>query len=103
MTPSVSAVTVIERHGSTATLTPGQPSTNTLYPGLYSHPSLGGDPCPCAALPPATPSAPYTPANPVMRSVSNAMNRKHQFVQKNEYKRDTCTVCGKRIKFGKVK
>ena len=64
---------------------------------------LGGDPCPCAALPPATPSAPYTPANPVMRSVSNAMNRKHQFVQKNEYKRDTCTVCGKRIKFGKVK
>jgi len=86
MTPSVSAVTVIERHGSTATLTPGRPSTNTLYP----------------ALPPATPSAPYTPANPVMRSVSNAMNRKHQFVQKNEYKRDTCTVCGKRIKFGKV-
>ena len=64
---------------STATLTPRNPSTANL------------------------PKTPYSPANPVMRSVSNAMNRKHQFVQKNEYKRDTCTVCGKRIKFGKVK
>ena len=70
MTPSVSAVTVIERMASTATLTP---------------------------------TTPYTPANPVIRSYSNAgINRKHQFVQKNKYNRETCGVCGKRIKFGKV-
>ena len=80
MTPSVSAVTVIERQRSTATLTPTNPSTTTLIT-----------------------NTPYTPANPVIRSYSNAgMNRKHQFVQKNEYKRDTCGPCGKRIKFGKV-
>lgn len=78
MTPSVSAVTVIERQRqSTATLTPNNPSTTTLVP--------------------------TTPGNPVMRSFSNAgMNRKHQFVQKTEYKRATCGVCNKRVKFGKV-
>ena len=44
-----------------------------------------------------------TPGNPVMRSYSNAgMNRKHQFVQKTEYKRATCGVCNKRVKFGKI-
>ena len=87
MTPSVSAVTVIERQRqtSTATLTPTQyPSTTTLTDRQV-------------------PSTPYTPANPVMRSYSNAgMNRKHQFVQKNEYKREMCGPCQKRIKFGKV-
>ena len=85
MTPSVSAVTVIERQrqASTATLTPTKhPSTTTLT---------------------QVPSTPYIPANPVMRSYSNAgMNRKHQFVQKNEYKREMCGPCQKRIKFGKV-
>ena len=46
---------------------------------------------------------PTTPGNPVMRSYSNAgMNRKHQFVQKTEYKRATCGVCNKRVKFGKI-
>jgi len=78
MTPSVSAVTVIERQRqSTATLTPNHPSTATLVP--------------------------TTPGNPVMRSYSNAgMNRKHHFVQKTEYKRATCGVCNKRVKFGKI-
>jgi len=80
MTPSVSAVTVIERHASAATLTPTNHSTTTLVP-----------------------TTPYTPANPVMRTYSNAgMNRNHQFVQKNEYKRETCGPCQKRIKFGKM-
>ena len=38
-----------------------------------------------------------------MRSYSNAgMNRKHHFVQKTEYKRATCGVCNKRVKFGKI-
>ena len=68
MTPSVSAVTVIERHGSTATLTPGQPSTNTLYPGLYSHQHrsvsvvtrVRVQPCPPPRPPPPTP--PPTPS-----------------------------------------
>ena len=66
MTPSVSAVTVIERHGSTATLTPGQPSTNTLYPGLYQHRRVSvvtrvhAQPCPPPRPPPPTP--PPTPS-----------------------------------------
>jgi len=80
LTPSVSTVTVIERMTSTATLTPTNPSSTNLAQ-----------------------STPYTPGNPVMRSYSNAgMNRKHQFVQKNKYNRETCGPCGKRIKFGKV-
>ena len=81
MAPSVSTVTVIERMASTATLTPTNPSTAHL------------------------PKTPYSPANPVMRSSSNAgMNRKHQFVQKKEFsaQREICGPCGRRIKFGKV-
>lgn len=65
---------------STVTLTPSHPSTTTL-----------------------TPTTPYTPANPVMRSYSNAgMNRKHQFIQKNNFKTEICGPCQKRIKFGKI-
>ena len=74
-------MTVIERMASTATLTPTNPSTTTL------------------------PGTPYTPANPVMRSSSNAgMNRKHQFVQKKDFsaQRETCGPCGRRIRFGKA-
>ena len=81
ITPSVSQVTVIERLASTATLTPTHPSTATL------------------------PGTPYTPANPVMRSGSNAgMNRKHQFVQKKDFsaQRETCGPCGRRVRFGKA-
>ena len=77
----MSQVTVIERLASTATLTPTNPSTTTL------------------------PGTPYTPANPVMRSSSNAgMNRKHFFIQQKGFsaQRETCGPCGRRIKFGKA-
>ena len=79
MTPSASTVTVIERMASTATLTPKNPSTANL------------------------PKTPYSPANPVMRSSSNA-GRKHQFVQKKDFsaQRETCGPCGRRIRFGKA-
>jgi len=84
LTPQASTVTIVSRtpthQSSTATLTPTHPSTTTL-----------------------TPTTPYTPANPVRRTHSNAgMNRKHQFVQKNNFKTEVCGPCQKRIKFGKV-
>jgi len=84
MTPQASTATIASRtpthQGSTVTLTPSHPSTTTL-----------------------TPTTPYTPANPVRRTYSNAgMNRKHQFVQKNNFKTEVCGPCQKRIKFGKV-
>jgi len=84
LTPQASTATIVPRtpthQGSTVTLTPSHPSTTTL-----------------------TPTTPYTPANPVRRTYSNTgMNRKHQFVQKNNFKTEVCGPCQKRIKFGKV-
>jgi len=84
MTPQASTATIVSRtptqYPSTVTLTPSHPSTTTL-----------------------TPTTPYTPANPVRRTHSNTgMNRKHQFVQKNNFKTEVCGPCQKRIKFGKV-
>jgi len=84
LTQQASTATIVSRtpthQSSTVTLTPSHPSTTTL-----------------------TPITPYTPANPVRRTHSNAgMNRKHQFVQKNNFKTEVCAPCQKRIKFGKV-
>ena len=47
---------------------------------------------------------PHTPNNPVRRNNSNRgmNNRPHQFVQKNNFKTETCGPCQKRIKFGKI-
>ena len=68
---------------SAATLTPSQASTATLVP-----------------------HTPVTPANPVRRTHSNRggmnQNRPHQFVQKNNFKTETCGPCQRRIKFGKI-
>jgi len=77
---SASVVTVVPRQGSTVTLTPSNPSTATLQP-----------------------STPYTPANPVSRanSLRSGVNRKHQWVQKSNFKTEVCGPCGKRIRFGK--
>jgi len=81
LTQQASTATIISRtpthQSSTVTLTPSHPSTVTLTP--------------------------YTPVNPVKRTHSNVgMNRKHQFVQKNNFKTEICAPCQKRIKFGKV-
>jgi len=87
LTPQASTATVIARsptrHPSTVTLTPSQTSTTTLTPL-------------------STPA--YTPGKPVRRTFSNSggINRKHQFVQKNNFKTEICLPCQKRIKFGKV-
>jgi len=63
---------------STVTLTPSQTSTSTLVS-----------------------NTPYTPG--VHRVNSNSgLDRKHKFVQKNNFKTETCGPCQKRIKFGKV-
>ena len=69
---SASVVTVVPRQGSTVTLTPSNPSTATLQP-----------------------STPYTPANPVSRanSLRSGVNRKHQWVQKSNFKTEvSCTA-----------
>eukprot|EP00092_Neocalanus_flemingeri_P040430 GFUD01044031.1.p1 GENE.GFUD01044031.1~~GFUD01044031.1.p1 ORF type:complete len:697 (-),score=180.39 GFUD01044031.1:226-2316(-) len=85
LTSHPSTATIVPRapmvhQGSTVTLTPSHPSTTTL-----------------------TPTTPYTPSNPVRRTYSNTgMNRKHQFVQKNNFKTEVCGPCQKRIKFGKI-
>lgn len=77
-----------------ATLTPSHPSAAsvaTLTPSLASTATLVAD-------------TPCTPANPVRRTHSNnrGMARPHQFVQKNNFKTETCGPCQRRIKFGKI-
>lgn len=77
-----------------ATLTPSHPSAAsvaTLTPSLASTATLVAD-------------TPCTPANPVRRTHSNnrGLARPHQFVQKNNFKTETCGPCQRRIKFGKI-
>ncbi|XP_074659004.1 rac GTPase-activating protein 1-like [Tubulanus polymorphus] len=47
---------------------------------------------------------PQTPGCPITRSHSSAskLNRAHAFVQKTVIKPESCTVCGKRLRFGKT-
>lgn len=85
-------------------LTPSQPSSSSVVTLTPSHAST-------ATLAPMTPcgsGGSGTPGNPgtgtgVRRNNSNrGMNRPHQFVQKNNFKTETCGPCQRRIKFGKI-